>query len=65
MEQELELLDQVQEQIHRLEARIVERVQMTPTMQLIQSVPPYREPLPQHRLGRKSAVSFEQGQVRT
>lgn len=39
MEQELELLDQVQEQIHRLEARIVERVQMTPTIQLIQSVP--------------------------
>lgn len=39
MEQELELLDQVQEQIHRLEARILERVQMTPTIQLIQSVP--------------------------
>ncbi len=39
MEQELELLDQVQEQIHRLEARILERVQMTPSMQLIQSVP--------------------------
>jgi len=39
MEQELELLDQVQEQIHRLEARIVERVQMTPTIQLIQSLP--------------------------
>jgi transposase len=39
MEQELELLDQVQEQIHRLEVRILERVQMTPTIQLIQSVP--------------------------
>jgi len=39
MEQELELLDQVQEQIHRLEARILERVQVTPTIQLIQSVP--------------------------
>jgi len=39
MRQELELLDQVQEQILRLEARIVERVQMTPTIQLIQSLP--------------------------
>ena len=39
MQQELELLDQVQEQIHRLEARILERVQKTPTIQLIQSVP--------------------------
>jgi transposase len=39
MEQELELLDQVQEQIHRLEARILERVKITPTIQLIQSVP--------------------------
>jgi transposase len=39
MEQALELLDQVQEQIHRLEARILERVQMTPTSQLIQSIP--------------------------
>jgi transposase len=39
MEQELELLDQVQEQIHRLEVRILKRVQMTPTIQLIQSVP--------------------------
>ena len=39
MEQELELLDQVQEQIHRLEVRILERVQTTPTIQLIQSVP--------------------------
>jgi len=39
MEQELELLDQVQEQIHRLEARIVEQVRLTPTIQLIQSVP--------------------------
>ena len=37
--QELELLDQVQEQIHRLEARILERVQKTPTIQLIRSVP--------------------------
>jgi transposase len=39
MQQELELLDQVQEQIHRLEARILERVQITRTIQLIQSVP--------------------------
>jgi len=39
MQQELELLDQVQEQIHRLETRILERVQITPTIQLIQSVP--------------------------
>ena len=39
MEQELELLDQVQEQIHRLEVRILERVRTTPTIQLIQSVP--------------------------
>ncbi len=37
--QELELLDQVQDQIRRLEARILERVQITPTIQLIQSVP--------------------------
>jgi transposase len=39
MRQQLELLDQVQQQIHRLETRILERVQMTPTIQLIQSVP--------------------------
>jgi len=39
MEQELELLDQVQEHIHRLEARILERVRLTRTIQLIQSVP--------------------------
>ena len=39
MQQELQLLDQVQEQIHRLEVRILERVQITPTIQLIQSVP--------------------------
>jgi len=39
MQQELELLDQVQEQIHRLEARILERVRVTRTIQLIQSVP--------------------------
>jgi len=39
MEQELELLGLVQDQIDRLEARILERVQMTPTIQLIQSVP--------------------------
>src|SRR3989304_1030805 len=39
MRQELELLDQVQEQIRRLEARILEGVQIPPTIQLIQSVP--------------------------
>jgi len=39
MRQELELLDQVQEQIRRLEARILERVEITPTIQLIKSVP--------------------------
>jgi len=39
MDQELELLGQVQQQIRRLEARILERVQITPTIQLIQSVP--------------------------
>jgi transposase len=39
IQQELELLDLVQAHIERLEARILERVQMTPTMQLIQSVP--------------------------
>ena len=32
-------MDQVQEQIRCLEARIVERVQMTPTIQLIRSLP--------------------------
>jgi hypothetical protein len=39
MEQELELLDLVQAQIQRLETRILERVRLTPTIQLIQSVP--------------------------
>jgi transposase len=39
MAQELELLDLVQAQIHRLEARILERVKITPSMQLIQSIP--------------------------
>jgi transposase len=39
MEQELELLGLVQDQIDQLEARILERVQTTPTIQLIQSVP--------------------------
>ena len=39
MEQELELLGLVQDQINQLEVRILERVHMTPTLQLIQSVP--------------------------
>src|SRR3990172_11330691 len=39
MQQELQLFDQVQEQIHRLEARILERGQKTPTIKLIQTVP--------------------------
>jgi transposase len=39
MEQELELLDLVQAHIQRLETRILERVRLTPTIQLIQSVP--------------------------
>ena len=39
MEQELELLELVQGQIGRLEARILERVRVTRTIQLIQSVP--------------------------
>ena len=39
MEQELELLDLIQAHIQRLEARILERVKITPTLQLIQSVP--------------------------
>ena len=39
MEQELELLDLVQGQIDRLEARILERVRITPTIQLVMSLP--------------------------
>ena len=39
MEQELELLDLVQAHIQRLETRILERVRVTRTIQLIQSVP--------------------------
>src|SRR3972149_3185330 len=39
MEQELELLGLVQDQINQLEVRILERVHMTPTLQLIPSVP--------------------------
>src|SRR3990170_1297289 len=39
MQQELELLEMVQGQIGRLEARIRERVRVTRTIQLIQSVP--------------------------
>jgi len=39
MEQELELLDLVQAHIQRLETRILERVRLTRTIQLIQSVP--------------------------
>jgi len=39
MEQELELLGLIQDQIDQLEARILERVRLTRTIQLIQSVP--------------------------
>jgi transposase len=39
MEQELELLDLIQAHIQRLETRILERVRLTRTIQLIQSVP--------------------------
>jgi transposase len=39
MEQELELLGLVQDQIDQLKARILERVRLTRTIQLIQSVP--------------------------
>ncbi|HHH81650.1 MAG TPA: IS110 family transposase [Chloroflexi bacterium] len=37
--QQLDILDAIQEHIKKLEARILERIRMTPTMQLIQSVP--------------------------
>jgi transposase len=39
MEQELELLDLVQEQIDRLEKRILERIELTETIQLVKTVP--------------------------
>jgi len=39
VQQELELLDLVQAHIRRLEARILERVRRTPSIQLIQSIP--------------------------
>ena len=39
MQQELELLDLVQGQIDRLAARILERVRITPTIQLVMSLP--------------------------
>jgi len=39
VQQELELLDLVQAHIGRLEARILERVRRTPSIQLIQSIP--------------------------
>ncbi len=39
VDQELELLAQVQGHIQRLEARILERVQLTPTIGLVMSVP--------------------------
>jgi transposase len=39
VQQELELLDLVQAHIGRLEARILERVRLTPNIQLIQSIP--------------------------
>jgi transposase len=39
MEQEVELLDQVQAHIQCLEVRILEQVRLTPSIQLIQSVP--------------------------
>jgi len=37
--QQLQILDALQEHIKQLEARIVERIQLTPTLQLIQTVP--------------------------
>jgi transposase len=37
--QQLQILDAIQEHINVLEARIVERIQATPTIQLIQTVP--------------------------
>ncbi len=39
MQQELELLDLVQEQINRLEARIKERIEVTRTIQLLKTMP--------------------------
>ena len=39
VEQELELLDLLQAHIHRLEERILERVEITPTLQRIMSIP--------------------------
>jgi len=37
--QQLQILDAIQEHISQLEVRIVERIQATPTMQLIQTIP--------------------------
>jgi transposase len=39
VQQQLQILDTLQEHINRLEARIVERIQATLTMQLIQAIP--------------------------
>jgi transposase len=39
MEQELELLDYVQAHIHRLEERILERIELSETIQLVKSLP--------------------------
>jgi transposase len=39
MHQELDLLDQVQTHINQLETHILEQIKLTPSMQLIQSVP--------------------------
>ncbi len=39
MHQQLQLLDALQEHITQLEARIVEQIQSTPTMKLIQTIP--------------------------
>src|SRR4030065_2647829 len=39
MEQELELLDLVQAQIDRLEERILERIELTQSIQLVKTVP--------------------------
>jgi transposase len=39
MEQELELLDYVQDHIHRLEQRILERIELTETIQLVKTLP--------------------------
>jgi len=50
---------------HAVAVGTVARYLAEATYWVLKKGEPYREPVPQHRLGRKSAVSFEQGQVRT